>query len=85
MNVAAIEQRYGVGEAPKFRPLDYVYLITPCDSLIKVLKSAECLQYQCAEGIVPKTKLFKELGKFCNDLSAKIVHALPDWEDASWG
>ena len=60
MNVAAVEARYGEGEARKFRPLDYSFRLEPATPLAVYHAIAE-LMYQSCEGSVPETPLYKRL------------------------
>ena len=60
MNCEAVEARYGVGEAAKFRPLDYHFRLDPA-SARQVYDEIKTLDYQCSEGDVPETALFKLL------------------------
>jgi hypothetical protein len=54
-----VDARYGDGEARKFRQLDYRYRETESVPLVQVLKSLQCWLYQCSEGNVPETELYK--------------------------
>lgn len=60
LNVNAVEQRYGKGEARKFRELNYAYRAART-SLVEVYDSVKELMYQCCEGDVPETELYKLL------------------------
>jgi len=60
LNCDAVEARYGVGEAAKFRPLDYQFQLESA-SARQVYDEIATLQYQCSEGDVPETALFKLL------------------------
>ena len=86
LNISGVEARYGKGEAAKFRNLDYQYRMTRSVSLAQVLKSLQCWLYQCWEGDVPKTELYK---LFATDiqlyLMSKIIERLPEYEKADWG
>jgi hypothetical protein len=86
LNISGVEARYGKGEAVKFRKMDYHYRPTESDSLAQVLKSLQCWLYQCCERNVPETKLYK---LFDHDvrvyLMSKIIHGLPEYEQAEWG
>jgi hypothetical protein len=86
LNIKAIDSRYGKGEARKFRPLDYRYKVTEPVPLVQVLKSLQCWLYQCNEGDVPETELYK---LFDNDvqlyLMNEIIDTLPEYRDAYWG
>jgi hypothetical protein len=85
LNVAAVHDRYGEGEAARFRDLTYSY--RPAHgSEIQVLKSLRCWLYQCTEGQVVKQPLYR----FFNDvveqyLMSKNICALPEYEQAHWG
>jgi hypothetical protein len=86
LNIKAIDSRYGKGEARQFRPLDYHYQVTEPVPLVQVLKSLQCWLYQCCEGDVPETDLYK---LFDNDvqlyLMNEIIDTLPEYRDAYWG
>jgi hypothetical protein len=86
LNVKAVDARYGNGEAPKFRKLDYRFEHTEAVPLVQVLKSLQCWLYQCTEGDVPETELY---GLFNNDvqryLMNEIIDTLPEYKHAVWG
>jgi hypothetical protein len=81
LNVSAVRQRYEkVGSIPKF-----TYLQDSLYSLIQTLKSLNCWLYQCCEGDVPKSSLYK----LFDDVVAKyflkrIVYELPEYDTAEW-
>ena len=83
MNIDGVDSRYGIGEAAGFRPLDYKFSYEFATK-IQVLKSLDCLLYQCSEGEVPKTPLFKALNDYSNFLAHSIVGRLPDYDKAEW-
>ena len=60
LNVNAVEQHYGKGEAEKFRKLDYAYRAEKT-SLVQVYDAVKELMYQCCEGDLPETELYKLL------------------------
>jgi hypothetical protein len=86
LNVIAVDARYGIGEAKRFRPLDYHYEVPEPEPLVQVLKSLQCWLYQCNEGDVPHTALY---GLFDNEvqlyLMTEIIDALPEYQNAFWG
>ena len=84
MNIEAIEQRYGEGEAKTFRPLDYQYRSIIWPDAINLYKSIRCLLYQCTEGNVPETTIYKTLEEFARDIAEHIVHRLPAYENGEW-
>lgn len=73
MNVEAVEQRYGKGEASEFRPLDFQYRIEIPLPAKLVYSDFRCLLYQCNEGNVPDTGLYQMLQDAFNRLAHKIV------------
>jgi len=86
LNIRGVEARYGKGEAVTFRNMDYHYHRTPPVPLVQVLKSLQCWLYQCCEGEVPETALYK---LFDHDvrvyLMSKIIATLPEYQNAEWG
>lgn len=89
MNEAAVYQRYpddretmGMGSAEEesftFRP-------SMSCGRVQAYKSTQCLSYQCAEGDVPETALYKLLEELANALAGLIVSELPEYETATWG
>jgi hypothetical protein len=86
LNVDGVNARYGNGEAEKFRPLNFKYQSHYVLTTTQVLKSLQCWLYQCAEGEVPKTKLYKFFDTFVvMHLLKKIVYSLPEYDKANWG
>jgi len=83
MNHAALKVRYGdeMPESVEFRFKPKVYY---GNSKCTVLKAMRCLRYQCAEGNVPESDLFKKLDEAINRLAIEIVDALPEYESAEW-
>jgi hypothetical protein len=85
LNINAVDARYGDGEAARFRQLDYRFEHTEAVSSMQVLKSLQCWLYQCCEGEVPETELYK---LFAEDirlfLMDKIITGFPEYEQAEW-
>ncbi|NTF23584.1 hypothetical protein G6L37_35005 [Agrobacterium rubi] len=72
LNVEALVQRYDY-PAEKFENAILGYSSpTPSADPYQVLKSANCLIYQCSEGNVPEMPLFKSLSEAAEDLSARL-------------
>lgn len=85
MNCEAVNQRYGNGQAEEFRPLDYKPVMTiPCGK-IQQYKSLQCLLYQCCEGNVYESPLYKVMEQHMLGLAKEIVCDLPQYEMAKWG
>ena len=85
LNCDGVNARYGVGEAGKFRPLNFTYQPVHNFSLVQVLKSLQCWLYQCNEGDIPMTKLYQFFAEVENHLALKIVVSLPEYDKAIWG
>jgi len=85
LNIAGVNDRYGVGEVKKFRELNYRY--TPaCCSKIQALKSMQCWLYQCTEGEVVKKPLYQFFDTVIERrLTDSIIYALPEYQRAEWG
>src|ERR671919_463769 len=81
LNISGVEARYGKSEAEKFRNLDYQYRMTRPVPLAQVLKSLQCWLYQCWEGDVPETELYR---LFATDvqlyLMSKIIDTMPAYQ-----
>jgi hypothetical protein len=56
----------------------------PAATDVEQYKALCCLIYQCSEGDVPETKLYKLLVKHRQDLAERIVHDLPAYDLAPW-
>lgn len=57
----------------------------PTEMLVAGVKAMGCLRYQCSEGNVPESALFKELEKATAAVSYEIVSRMPAYEAAPWG
>ena len=85
LNVRAVDERYGRDEAKEFRPLDFEYTPLPRPTAVEAYKALACWRYQCSEGNVPETRLYKLMEDVRNDIAHNIVSALPDYDAAPWG
>ena len=85
LNCDGVNARYGKGEAETFRSLNFRYQPEACQSLVQVLKSLQCWQYQCSEGDVPETKLYQFFEAVEHHVALKIVMSLPEHDKAKWG
>jgi hypothetical protein len=82
MNVNAVKQRYS-GDTE-----EYTYQFRTSINVrpaVEVYKAAQCLCYQCSEGNVPDTSLYKALNQFCSDLAEVIIANMPEYQAAYWG
>ena len=83
MNAKAVCERYVV--AANVEPV-YFYRfrrlpVTPTE----VYKATRCLIYQCAEGDVPNSEIFKALEEYAGELAQRIVKRSPEYDAAPWG
>ena len=84
LNIDGVNERYGEGEAQKFRKLDYHYAPAH-SSKIQVLKSLQCWLYQCMEGEVVKNPLYIFFDTVIQlHLMGSIISALPEYQQAKW-
>ena len=83
LNVAAVNARYGTGEAEKFRPLNFQFRFIP-SQLIEVIKALETWSYQCTGGAIPDQRLYKAMQDLHCKLCREAVHQLPEYEAAPW-
>lgn len=84
MNVVAVNQRYGEGEAEKFRPLDFKYQFVAATQ-IEVIKALKAWKYQCTEGCVPDLALYQAMTEVHSLLCIDFVEQTEEYEAASWG
>jgi hypothetical protein len=86
LNIRAVDARYGSGQAAKIRKRAYRYHVAEVAPLVQVLQSLHCWLYQCDEGVVPATELYR---LFATDvqiyLMDTIITNLPEYEKAKWG
>jgi hypothetical protein len=81
LNCDSVEQRYGKGEAEKFRPLNFQYRFARPENRYQVLKCLRCFLYQCYEGMIPKqNSLYKALDRLSFELSYQIVSRSKQYE-----
>ena len=89
MNRDAVKQRYNEPDNS-----DYIK-IPDCDKIdwtgpgtnlnkFQALKSMHCLKYQCSEGNVPKTPLYKFLEDLIHNWESYIINEIPEYKNAGW-
>ena len=85
MNIRAVSRRYedaedglgAIAPRPDRRPV-----ASACP--FQKYKSLLCLGYQCSEGDIPKTTLFRELEVVIHSFAKKIVQDDPRYDAAEW-
>lgn len=83
LNYDAVYERYKKGFKINFReikPFWFTGRITHQD-----YKTLQCYLYQCCEGEVPETKLYKALRKLQSRVAMYIVEQQPEYAEAQWG
>lgn len=81
LNCKSVEERYGKGEAKKFRKLDYHYQPVECSRMV-AFKALRCYLYQSCEGKCEETKLYKALEEISGKIAIYIVRDLPAYDTA---
>lgn len=89
LNVRAVNYRYGERTPVNVAlMIDKAKLHVRDDRLagkVQRAKSLDCLLYQCSEGKVPNTKLYREIARLRDRLNADIVGEVPEYSEAVWG
>ena len=83
LNAEAVAQRYPDHE--RFEPPCYRWCGLKHYPVVVALKGLQCLIYQCSEGDVRETQLYKDMRKTELRTLHDIVRALPEYEAAAWG
>ena len=85
MNEDAVKQRYGrpYKDLPGSRRVKYKFVTSEADPY-QLIQSIHCLGYQCAEGNVPETDLYKALKKLEQEFEAYLVRTDPRYKSAKW-
>jgi hypothetical protein len=82
MNADAVEARYHERqEVPVFRYSNRAHLASD----VEAFKALRCLLYQCSEGNVPESELYRDAERAGHVLAEHIVRDLPAYNAAPWG
>ena len=93
LNLESLNQRYGDNwddvdaEVSDERFDKYPIRImnnTPAPSLIQSLKHVQCYLYQCNEGNVPDSSLYKDVEKLQNGLIWEIISNMKEYQESTW-
>ncbi len=79
MNTDAVDQRYSESNPVRLYKHDWV----PGHKM-QVFKSLRCFLYQCSEGDVPETDLFKDTESLMHTIALEIISDMPQYENAEW-
>lgn len=92
MNVSAVSQRYPdstednlpgtIEEDGRLVPYRYNWVDT---GPMGAFKSLHCWLYQCSEGNVTETALYKAFREISDSIAQAIATGLPEYETAQWG
>lgn len=52
--------------------------------LIPIIKSMECYLYQCSEGNIPESSLYKEVKAKLNELREAYIQSTQEYKSAPW-
>lgn len=81
LNHRAVDARYNEHNPREFYRFQYITGIEPAFGI----KQIQCLLYQCSEGDVPETGLFRALEKIAGEMCFSIVSRSSAYERAPWG
>lgn len=79
MNNDAVNQRYEENESVP----DYTFKFELVE-LPQALRSLRCLIYQCSEGNVPETELYKQLDDLSHRWALELCERVPAYANAKW-
>ena len=82
LNVRAVDNRYAMGDAKNFRPLDYAFHFHSNGTKIGALKALCCWLYQCAEGDAYKSPLYDTMEEVKSAWAMDLVREMPEWDKA---
>jgi len=80
MNAQAVETRYSEAQ----EPIEYSFAQRRTNAHA-AYKAVQCLLYQCCEGEINGTPLYRELETFRHNLADQIVTETPEYNAAPWG
>jgi hypothetical protein len=83
-NIEALKQRYG----DENKPVKLPKTLPAAPSAVQLVKSLQCLSYQCSEGNVGEgcfVEEIKALRGTIMELCEMIVQNLPEYNTAVWG
>jgi len=86
LNLAAVDVRYGdysAGAMGACSKVDYTFAPV-CAGKVPVIKALACWLYQCSEGQVPETELYKIMRQYQGELAMSIIRESPEWAAAEW-
>ena len=86
LNIDGVNARYGLGEAQKFKTVDFTYQSEYARDKVQVIKSLQCWLYQCCEGRIMYSPMYRFFDEWVvRYLMSQIIDALPTYNKAEWG
>lgn len=85
LNALAISTRYGKCDDELRSTIPWNLGKLSLYSNVTMYKAVQCFLYQCAEGDVPESPLYKWVSEFKNLLAGIIIENMPEYEAARWG
>ena len=83
MNIKAVNKRYaGKTDETFLHKYEFVYTDT---SIEQVFNSIRCFTYQCSEGKVPNSKLYKQMERLETGLARMIAYREVEKANVEWG
>ncbi len=82
LNIQAVNERYDENKSIVPNGYEFHYELT---DQIGAYKALQCLIYQCSEGDIPKTNLYKMLQEISGYMAHSIVSSLQVYKERPWG
>jgi len=82
LNCKAVDHRYN--EQNDDCSSNFKYLFKYPTNRAQALKSLSCWLYQCSEGDIPKSKLYKVFKRVQSVIAYHIATSTPEYEQAGW-
>ena len=84
LNVGAVRARYDDADTGMVPPA-YEHKHATGTTAIRAYKALRCWLYQCSEGDVPKSPLYKAMTAILDTLAHEITCAAPEYDACLWG
>jgi len=81
LNVAAVDHRYQEHNCIE----EVIYPEIVARDKFQDLKTLQCFCYQCSEGNIPETPLYKFIDELCGTVAQEIIKNIPEYDKKKWG
>ena len=85
MNVGAVRGRYEDADERGMVGTAQAIALGHSTRPVVAYKALRCWLYQCTEGDVPNSPLYKAVEEIAAALAQEIVQALPEYDETPWG